>query len=202
MSAPLRRIRIRDVLPMHGATRRVVCEDGERLSIDLADPAHGGTADISRHIAPGGEARVLVDGHGRILGVGHPHARIHPHTLAIAEALGLPRDGAMARAASPLLWRRRPEDAVANPPASGLFASEDGEILLMATCDRFAFHQDGFTIRTALPDTAIAACAGRLMREVVSIPDLDPIGLRILEAHDTPLGTEFVVIPRDGCIEF
>lgn len=202
MTTATRRIRIRAVAPVFGSTSRVICDDGETFTIDMAGATRGRVGDLEDHITPGGEARIWSDAARRITGVGHPRARIHPVTLAIAQVMGTSRDEITAWASSPLIWRRKGEKLLEAPPASGLVQSGDGEALLACACADYAFHQDAFTIHRRIPETLLAACAGRMMRDIVSIPELDPLGIRIIEAQDTPLGTEIVVVPQDGHLEF
>lgn len=191
-----RRICIVEVGDAFGWTRHITCRDGTRLTIDTMAGVRGDIKEAMPHLSPGCEARVMVDEAGRIQGVAHPDARIHPVTLQLLEALEVDVAATMAWGASALLWSTAKLTPVECP--DGSLVDLEGEVVLMVGYEGFTVAHHDISIQTKLPETTAAACEGRLLREVVSIPDLDHLDIRILHAERTPIGTMFTIVPQEG----
>lgn len=138
---------------------------------------------------------VLVLG-DQVRGVAHPHARIHPLTLAMMEVLGVDVAAVRRWGSAPLLWAAS-EDMRLDQGPQKYMMGEDGEISLFCNIGLGLMLHHDLILRCELPETIVDWAKGRPLREIVS-SNLDHIDLHILAAHNANGRTRFTVIPSDG----
>lgn len=195
-TAEWQRIDVRRCQRLFGSTERVECADGSRLTFNSGMTASGSSADARGILHECGEARVLVDG-SRIVGVGRTNPTLHPHTRSIMEAFDIDVAGVVEWALSPLIWVESEAYSI-ECPEMGVVLDGDDRVMLTWAMEGFAITHEDVYLNEKLPEAIVAASVGRLLREVISIPEIDHLDIPILAAEVTPINTRFVILPDVG----
>lgn len=196
-TAEWRRIRVSRVQRMFGSTEQVECADGTMLTINTGMTAGGSAADARGLLHELEEARVLVDG-TRIVGVGRTNPSVHPVTLSIMKALEMDVDAILAWALSPEVWVEEVHNRMDCPENAALFDNEDRLMLMVGYNGDYTILHQTICVHAAMPEAIVSASIGRLLRQVVSIPDLDGLDLEIVSSDQSTSGCDFKVVPDDG----
>lgn len=170
---------------------RIECDEQESVILNISRSAQGNGISALEALMPGDKARILVEGK-KIVGIGYPDPRMHPHTRQIMTAFGMNIDAVKNWATSALIWASS-EDHVISCPEMGISIDNDQQMQLQIGCEDYTISHDDIYIRNQLPDTMIAACVGKLLREVISIPEIDHLEIPIIFAQNTMGGAEFTI---------
>jgi len=171
-------------------------DDGWEGCITKKDNDQGHMADAYAALRPGMRARILVKGCD-IVGVGDIGAKIAQTTLDLMQALGVDVDKACSWAAGPHHWRSAslPHDEYADERVS---ISRDGMLWLTAKGEGYQIHHDEVILDTELPETMMSAAAGRMLREIVYIPEIDHLDIAIRTAQNLQGRARFTVMDQDA----
>lgn len=168
------------------------------FTFDFAQSIYGNDVDARNAAMDPAGSRLLIRG-DRIIGVGLARPRIHPVTRLLMEAFRVDIDAGMAWVRSAHVWRA--EDCVEVPRVEGVAIRTDGEMVFEEAVPGMVFVENAvcFPKRT-IPEIAIGQCKGRLLREVVSIPELDAHDIPILRAVNLKddFGLSLTIVPNQG----
>jgi len=122
---------------------------------------------------------------GVIVGVASPIPKIHAVDMAILEAAGLDVDEAVSAYMNQIAWSEEGFEAD-EPTLPDRFHTGVRYRLTSALTDGFLYEAGVATVTGMLPDTILQGALGRSLRDVVEIPALADLDLRILEISQRP----------------
>jgi len=120
-----------------------------------------------------------------IVGVASPIPKIHAVDMAILEAAGLDVDEAVSAYMNQIAWSEEGFEAD-EPTLPDRFHTGVRYRLTSALTDGFLYEAGVATVTGMLPDTILQGALGRSLRDVVEIPALADLDLRILEISQRP----------------